>query len=158
MSGQFRSRQRYRSSKDLARLRILSWRATRSADSLASRTVAWDSSLFANASKVLSTRVLLPIAPQRHSAASALSNSGEYILSTWPLPCPGQKLMDAPIYRCRFKLRRHLISGTVRCRRDYQFFLDSLAAVELNQPQSRARFFLPPGSFRSRIEDHVLFR
>jgi hypothetical protein len=69
------------------------------ADSLASRTVAWDSSLFANASKVLSTRVLLPIAPQRHSAASALSNSGEYILSTWPLPCPGQKLMDAPIYR-----------------------------------------------------------
>jgi hypothetical protein len=157
MSGQFRSRQRYRSSKDLARLRILSWRATRSADSLASRTVAWDSSLFANASKVLSTRVLLPIAPQRHSAASALSNSGEYILSTWPLPCPGQKLMDAPIYRCRFKLRRHLISGTVRCRRDYQFFWTAWPQWSLTNRKAK-RFFLPPGSFRSRIEDHVLFR
>ena len=27
----------------------------------------------------------MPIAPRRHSAASTLSNSGEYILSTWPL-------------------------------------------------------------------------
>jgi hypothetical protein len=27
----------------------------------------------------------LPIAPRRHSAASTLSNSGEHILSTWPL-------------------------------------------------------------------------
>ena len=57
----------------------------RSADSRASRAVAWDSSLSANASKVLSTRALLPIAPRRHSDASTLSNSGEYILSTGPL-------------------------------------------------------------------------
>ena len=54
----------------------------RSADSRASRAVAWDSSLSANASKVLSTRALLPIAPRRHSAASTLRNSGEYILFT----------------------------------------------------------------------------
>jgi hypothetical protein len=57
----------------------------RSADSRASRAVAWDSSLSANASKVLSTRALLPIAPRRHSDASTLSNSGEYILFTGPL-------------------------------------------------------------------------
>jgi hypothetical protein len=57
----------------------------RSADSRASRAVAWDSSLSANASKVLSTRALLPIAPRRHSDASTLNNSGEYILSTGPL-------------------------------------------------------------------------
>ena len=69
----------------MERLRIISWCRGRSADSRASRTVAWDSSLCANASKVLSTRALLPIAPRRHSAASTLSNSGEYILSTWPL-------------------------------------------------------------------------
>jgi hypothetical protein len=50
----------------------------RSADSRASRAVAWDSSLSANASKVLSTRALLPIAPRRHSAASTLRNSGEF--------------------------------------------------------------------------------
>src|SRR6266550_5522248 len=55
------------------------------ADSRASRIVAWDSSLSANASKILSTRGLLPIAARRHSAASTLSNSGGYILSTWPL-------------------------------------------------------------------------
>jgi hypothetical protein len=58
---------------------------SRSADSRASRAVAWDSSLSANARKVLSTRALLPIAPRRHSDASTLSNSGEYILSTEPL-------------------------------------------------------------------------
>jgi hypothetical protein len=70
---------------DRGRIRIISWRRGSSADFLASRTVAWDSSLSANASKVLSTRALLPIAPRRHSAASTLSNSGEYILSIWPL-------------------------------------------------------------------------
>ena|SRR6202011_5697843 len=73
----------------------------RSGDARASRIVASDSSLSANASKVRSTRALLPMAPRRHSAASILSNSGEYILSTWPLLRPGQKLMQAPIYRCR---------------------------------------------------------
>ena len=70
---------------DRGRIRIISWRRGSSAGFLASRTVAWDSSLSANASKVLSTRALLPIAPRRHSAASTLSNSGEHILSTWPL-------------------------------------------------------------------------
>src|SRR5438876_8763113 len=75
----------YRSGQDSGSLRIVSWRRGRSADLRASRTAAWDSSLSANASKVLSTRVLLPIAPRRHSAASTLSNSGEYILSTGPL-------------------------------------------------------------------------
>ena len=51
-------------------IRVNSWRRGSSADFLASRTVAWDSSLSANASKVLSTRALLPIAPRRDSAAS----------------------------------------------------------------------------------------
>jgi hypothetical protein len=76
----------YGSDQDLGRLRIICRRRGRSlADLRASRTAAWDSSLSANASKVLSRRVLLPIAPRRHSAASTLRNSGEYILSTWPL-------------------------------------------------------------------------
>jgi len=52
------------------------WQLT---DFRVSRDFAWDSSLSANASKVLSTRALLPIAPRRHSAASTLSNSGGYI-------------------------------------------------------------------------------
>jgi hypothetical protein len=84
------------------RLRIISWRRGRSADSPPSRIEARDSSPSANASKVLSARALLPIAPRRHSAASILSNSGEYILSTWPLPRPGRRLMNAPVYWCRF--------------------------------------------------------
>ena len=64
------SRPYYWSDQDFGRLRIICRRRGRSADLRASRPAAWDSSLSANASKVLSTRVLLPIAPRRHSAAS----------------------------------------------------------------------------------------
>src|SRR5580692_7080796 len=45
------------------RIRIISWRRGSSAGFLASRTVAWDSSLSANASKVLSTRAALADRP-----------------------------------------------------------------------------------------------
>src|SRR5208282_903651 len=136
-------------------------------DPRASRLVASDSSLSANASKVLSTRTLLPTAPRRHSAASILSNSGECILSTWPLLRRGQKLMHATIYRCRFdgdgicSLEEFAVDALA-------IFLASVAAVELTNRKAECFFFAgaqvnPSGLtlwvfVRSRIEDHIPFR
>ena len=42
------------------------------------------------------------MAPHRHSAASTLSNSGEYILFIGPLLRFGKRLMRSSSYRCRF--------------------------------------------------------